>query len=659
MSQLVLPLLASTIVYFVLNSGLTALAIGFERATSPIQIWKRNFLWLSINYFGGASLAALLVGYTRHIDLTYLGIIVPLLLVMYLTYKTSMARVEDANQHLTQMNALYLSTIETLAMAIDAKDQVTHGHIRRVQLYASGLARAVGLQNEPELRAVEAAALLHDMGKLAIPEYILNKPGKLTPAEFEKMKRHASIGADILSSIDFPYPVVPIVRHHHENWDGNGYPDGLKGEDIPLGARVLSVVDCFDALTSDRPYRPRLPDEEAIRILRERAGTMYDPTMVETFERIYKTISPTEREYGSRHAYNAIKASGARHEAGQGRKATLDDITASTEEMLTVYELARSLTKRVTLSDAGDIIAKHLKKLLPASLCVYYIYDSDRDELVAKHASGDHADLVSGLRIGMGQRLTGWVAANRQTILNSDPVLDFGDTARSLKPRPRSCLSTPLVVESDLVGVLSLYGPEREAFSDDHQRIAEMIAKQVSQILWDASTFDSVRQASLRDAVTGLPNVDQLRSFFRSSTSSPSYREQGLSLVLVNVGGLGTVNSRFGRGTGDRLLSAVAEAIGRSLRGADIVFRYGGDEFVVLLEQTDDKTCQVIAGRISEAASTQFLHRFDLRTVVGVGVATAPGDGQSLDKLTDVARSRLRASVLHRETAVDTAQRVH
>src|SRR5207302_9419233 len=181
------------------------------------------------------------------------------------------------------VNRLYLSTIETLAMAIDAKDQVTHGHIRRVQAHATNLAKAVGVMEDSLLKAIEAAALLHDMGKLAVPEYILNKPGKLTDAEFEKMKLHASVGADILSAIDFPYPVVPIVRHHHENWNGNGYPDGLKGTDIPIGARILSVRDCFDALTSDRPYRPRLSDNEALDILLERRGSMYDPLIVDTF----------------------------------------------------------------------------------------------------------------------------------------------------------------------------------------------------------------------------------------------------------------------------------------------------------------------------------------------------------------------------------------
>ena len=184
-------------------------------------------------------------------------------------------------------------------MAIDAKDQITHGHVRRVQAYAIGLAHAVGVTSETELKAIEAAALLHDMGKLAIPEHILNKPGKLTAAEYETMKQHANIGADILSAIEFPYPVVPIVRYHHENWDGRGYPQGLSGDNIPIGARILAVVDCFDALTSDRPYRPRLADTEALRILRERSGNMYDPALVETFTKIYKSIAPPETEFTS------------------------------------------------------------------------------------------------------------------------------------------------------------------------------------------------------------------------------------------------------------------------------------------------------------------------------------------------------------------------
>src|SRR3954470_3233485 len=293
---LLAPLIVFTVTYYLLNSWLIAFAISFEKQLSPIAIWKNNFAWLSLNYFGGASVAALLVTYTRDIDFAYLAFVLPLLAVLYFTFSMSLGRVEDANKHLSELNSLYMSTIETLAMAIDAKDQITHGHIRRVQHYAIGLARTIGVKDSAQIRAIEAASLLHDMGKLAVPEYILNKPGVLTAAEFEKMKMHASVGADILSAISFPYPVVPIVRHHHENWDGTGYPDGLRGSQIPIGARILSVVDCFDALTSDRPYRPRLSDEDALDILRQRRGTMYDPLVVDAFMNVYKDITPEQPE---------------------------------------------------------------------------------------------------------------------------------------------------------------------------------------------------------------------------------------------------------------------------------------------------------------------------------------------------------------------------
>ena len=358
-------------------------------------------------------------------------------------------------------------------MAIDAKDQITHGHIRRVQIFAVGLAKAMGVTDSAQIKAVEAAALLHDMGKLAVPEYILNKPGPLTPAEFEKMKLHASVGADILSAIEFPYPVVPIVRHHHENWDGTGYPDGLRGSDIPIGARILSVVDCFDALTSDRPYRPRLSDTDALRILTERRGSMYDPIVIDTFSRVHREIAVSVQGVDApRNGLSAITR-GALPLGDQsvvtGKR--LDDISASTEEMLLLYELARNLSGRLDLGDAADVISKHLRRLVPATTCVFFLYDSESDELTAAHAAGENSSHFSDMRIAMGQRLSGWVAANRQTIVNSDPMLDLGEIARALKPPLRSCLSTPLTVSAELVGVLTVYSTHRDAFTEDHRRL--------------------------------------------------------------------------------------------------------------------------------------------------------------------------------------------
>lgn len=197
----------------------------------------------------------------------------------------------DSALHVAQLNVL-VSTVHTLSTAIDARDEVTPRHVRRVQHGTLSLARELGVTDEDTLCGLEAAALLHDTGKIAVPEHILNKPGRLTPAEFETMKRHAPIGAQVLAAIEFPYPVAPVVRHHHENWDGTGYPDGLKGEEIPLGARILSVVDCFDALTSDRPYRRRMTTEEALRIIVDRRGTQYDPKVVDAFVACHDRIMP-------------------------------------------------------------------------------------------------------------------------------------------------------------------------------------------------------------------------------------------------------------------------------------------------------------------------------------------------------------------------------
>jgi putative nucleotidyltransferase with HDIG domain len=287
---LFIPLTLFAVLYFLGSSGLVAYAVALAKGLSAFRIWREHFVWVSLNYFGGASVAALLVVYTRRFDWTALAVTVPLLLVLYMTFRSSLARVADATSHLEELNALYLATVHTLAAAIDAKDQVTHGHIRRVQVYSDGLARAVGIRDERQLKAIRTAAILHDTGKIAIPEAILNKPGPLDSAEFAVMKRHAAMGADIISSIRFPYPVEPIVRYHHENWDGSGYPDGLVGTQIPVGARILSVVDCFDALTSDRPYRPRLPDREALAIIAARRGTMYDPLIVDTFFKVYSTL---------------------------------------------------------------------------------------------------------------------------------------------------------------------------------------------------------------------------------------------------------------------------------------------------------------------------------------------------------------------------------
>ena len=641
-NQLLLPLAVFAVVYFSLNSWLIAFAVAIEKRISPYDVWRESFMLASLNYLFGASVALLLVAYTRDVDLTFVGVILPLLFVSYLTYRTTMGRVEDANRHLDEVNRLYLSTIETLAMAIDAKDQVTHGHIRRVQAFAIGLAREIGVHDKNLIKAIEAAALLHDMGKLAVPEYILNKPSRLTPVEFERMKLHASIGADILSAIEFPYPVVPIVRHHHENWDGTGYPDGLRGTEIPIGARILSVVDCFDALTSDRPYRPRLPDGDALQVLVERRGIMYDPLIVDTFLRVHRSISPGLVE--SNVPKRALDTIGiARSSAApQSQDPVLDQIASSADEMLTLFELARSLAGQVSVTDAGDVIANHLRRLVPSSLCVFYLCDFASSEIDARHAVGDGADAVKGLRISLGQRLSGWVAAHRQTIANSDPTLDMGELNRSRAVPLRSCISTPLVAEDDqLVGVLTMYSGEPNAFNDDHKRVIESVSRQIAQTLRRAAEFDATPK---RDRLTGLPNSKQLEAIMSSASESTT----PFTLVLIDISGMNRVNAHHGRAIADDAVRHVVHHAQHCLRVADLLFRHSGDEFIAFLNATDPETAYSVARRIELAVVLHPLRSIEpdaLSLTVTAGVACSPRDGVALTSLLSAARRDARRSI--------------
>jgi putative nucleotidyltransferase with HDIG domain len=631
---LIAPLLAFTLVYFALNSWIITFAISLEKRLHAFGVWRSHFSWLSVNYAGGASIAWLLVSYTRSVDYTYILVILPLLIVLYLTYYLSMRRVEDANRHLTELNTLYISTIETLAMAIDAKDQITHGHIRRVQTYAVALAKELGVTDAHLIKAVEAAALLHDMGKLAVPEYILNKPGPLTPTEFEKMKLHASVGADILSAIQFPYPVVPIVRHHHENWDGRGYPDGLVGTDIPIGARILAVVDCYDALTSDRPYRPRLDDEEAMRILLERRGKMYDPLVVDTFARVHNQVEVPLLESGG--AYLAITEAAAAisYDSSQTSPPGLEDIAASTGEMLTLFELARSLSSPRDLADLGDLIVKHLRRLIPCSLCVFFVYDEHADEIVATHVTGEHAALLTGLRIALGQRLSGWVAANRHTIRNSDPSLDLGDAARAFSPRPRSCLSTHLACGSSLVGVITLYSTRADAFNAEHQRILEIVSAQVAPAIKAASSGTHLRPEGLEHSSLDLLEIADVKRTLGQHDGG--HLPQPTSLIVVDMLQGALTQDSGETGSADALVR-LTSSLKQVVRSADIVFRLGPNEVGVVLLKTSPETSGEIVERIRRERARL---PDDLRLGARIFCATAPEDGTSLESLLMTIRRR-------------------
>jgi putative nucleotidyltransferase with HDIG domain len=487
-AKVLLYLGGMTVVYFVVNSGLTAIVVGLSTGQPIAGIWRRHYWPLVPSYIAGASVSLLLVLAFREVHFTAIALIVPLLVVCYLTLRTSFGRLEDSKLHVAQLNRLLLSTVETLATAIDAKDEVTHDHVRRVQQGTLGLARELGVTDSDALKAIEAAALLHDTGKIAVPEHILNKPGRLTPAEFEKMKRHAPAGADILSSIEFPYPVVPIVRHHHENWDGTGYPDGLKGAEIPLGARILSVVDCYDALTSDRPYRRRMTEEDALKIIVERRGRMYDPVVVDAFLGSYQRVMPATDSAPHPVAEAIGNAMAMDREAREEQRvaAPVAPDAGVSDGLLAVTSLSRAVAGGARVADVGALMWMVVRQVLPCDAMAIFLPDERADHVTVRYAAGTHAPALRAISRATGTGIAGWVAVNRKVALNADPSLDLGTAAFTLSPGLRSCLATPLVDGDALISVLALYREGAAAFSDDDVRLVELLAPRLASSLVEA-----------------------------------------------------------------------------------------------------------------------------------------------------------------------------
>lgn len=459
---LLASLTAFGVIAYGLNTGLVAVGVSLERRVPVVAVWRQHLSGLWLNYLGSVFGGMLLMLLVRSHTIDVIILLIPLPVILYMAFRHAVGRTQDQISHLGKVNCVYVAAIEALAQAVDAKDQVTHDHVRRVQTRSVDLARALGVDAEEEVQAIKAASLLHDVGKLAIPEHILNKPGRLTPAEYEIMKRHAPIGADILSVIDFPYPVAPIVRHHHENWDGTGYPDGLAGEQIPIGARILAVVDCFDALTSDRPYRPRMTDADALQVLSDRKATMYDPRVVDAFFACWGAELP---QPAAPSAADPVPLHDGMPEDGSG--------PSDVRVLQTFFQLGLALSQPQSVSRMGIILWEHLRPHLPPATVVVYTYDAASDSIAPASEAGETpSGLGRDLRIPLGERLSGWVAATGQSVMNSDARLDFDEAAREATPF-RSALAAQIVSSRGLLGVLSVYACQPDAFDESHRRVMQ------------------------------------------------------------------------------------------------------------------------------------------------------------------------------------------
>lgn len=494
-----LALLVAAITHFACNTGAMSTIIGLTEDKAIPRVWTEIYLWSFPYYMVGAAAAGLVHFLNGHIGWQSSLLVLPPIYLMYRSYRLYLGKLETEKRHAEQVSSLHLRTIETLALAIEAKDQTTGEHLQRVRVYAMELAKELGL-SEDETEALRAASVLHDIGKLAVPEHIISKPGKLTPEEFEKMKIHPIVGAEILEQVDFPYPVAPIVRAHHEKWDGSGYPSGLVGEAIPIGARILSAVDCLDALASDRQYRKALPLHEAMSKVASEAGTSFDPAVVGILQRRYVELEKLANEQPlqapPKLSTDIKVARGKAPDAGFAKSELPADAPGLREDSHALFSAARKHGQEIvdlcrqpgvslSTEDILSLLSVRLKRLLPCQSMAVYCVKSG--VLVPEFVSGENFQIFSALRIPLGEGLSGWVAQNHKPILNGNPAVEPGYVNDPKYSTLRSALAVPLEGASGVAAVLGLYRAAQDAFTAEDLRIAEAIGAELGTAIEAAS----------------------------------------------------------------------------------------------------------------------------------------------------------------------------
>jgi diguanylate cyclase (GGDEF)-like protein/putative nucleotidyltransferase with HDIG domain len=632
------PLVGAATVYFLLNTGLIATAIALSTRARIFATWNSNFLWSAPSYFVGAGSAALAASFVSRAGYWVAPLTFAPLYLTYRTYKVYMGRIEDEQRHVQQTSDLHLATIEALARAIDAKDQTTQMHIRRVQVYAAGLAKAAGL-SEAEIQGVKTAALLHDIGKLAVPEHILSKPGPLTQEEFQKIRIHPQVGAEIIAAVPFPYPVAPLILSHHERWDGKGYPQGLTRDDIPIGARILSIVDYYDAVTTERPYHKALNYDSAIGLLKHEAGRALDPRLVPQFIEMLPALIAELGDDAERHdrvePAPALPGSTAVGLVPPGANA-FENIALAHREIYALYEIAQSMGTSLGVSDTMALISSKLSKIVSWSGCALFLHTPETDSLKCRFAAGVDAPRLLNVNMKIGHGLSGWVARNRRTLINGDPRVTFESVGLSGDLSLKSAIVCPLQYNDSFIGCLALYHVEPNHYTEDHRRLLERIAEQAGAVIHNSIVFEQTQEDSLTDPLTGLPNR---RSMFvhLSRELARAQRIKGeVAIVVMDIDGFKTINDTYGHNVGDHALREVAAALQTTLRPYDLCVRYAGDEFIIVLSDCTREAAEAkrreLQARIAEI-ELEVRSGKRLRLGASAGAAVFPADGDTYEQL--------------------------
>jgi diguanylate cyclase (GGDEF)-like protein/putative nucleotidyltransferase with HDIG domain len=640
------------LIHFIINSSLVGLVVSLRSRYDFFTIWKNSLLWGALSTFVGVIAACLIFKLISVVSFYAFIIAVPILAISYIVYKIYLDKVEVSNRHAEEMAALHLRTIEALAIAIDAKDEVTHDHVRRVQIYCTGLARLFGL-SEPEIEALKAGALLHDIGKLAVHDYILNKPGALTAAEFEKMKVHTIVGAEILERVGFPYPVVPVVRHHHERWDGRGYPDALRGDEIPITARILAIADCYDAVREERQYRRAMTRQEAIDLLRQGSNTTFDPNVVVAFLDHLDEFEAEIREQGLQlQTFIHSKEEWEQHKKKKVDSAPVayERIRSAHREVITLYDIAQTIGKSLDLRDTFAVFSSRLQDIVGYTTCVLYLLKRETGEIEATHVSGRNAEMLKGKKMASGIGIAGWVVANSHPMHNSEPRLDFEAMRTDIKEAYRTATVVPMIKDDEAIGALALYSADIASYHLDHLRLVEAVAKLSADAIANALHHGKTEASALTDSLTGLPNARALRYRFDEAIDRAHRHRDNFCVLMMDLDGFKSVNDKMGHQAGDSVLINIARLLVSQIRSTDFISRYAGDEFVGVLHIGTEEAKELVQ-RIRTVVESHNFGTKENSIFIGVsaGFSVFDADGKTLDELILAADRDMYANKLKRK----------